>query len=148
MKKLTFILIATLFLLLGCTTEKKESIEGVWQMVSAYWTDFDTLNFNLPEDAIEGSQIKAWVDGYVILAGTIKLEGLDNTASYEAATYTLDGNKYVETIIYHDYTVSPGTVINMILEIKNDTLIQKFPADENFNLKEGAYMWEKYVRLK
>ena len=35
MKKLTLFLIVTLFLLVGCTTKKKESIEGVWQMVSA-----------------------------------------------------------------------------------------------------------------
>jgi len=36
----------------------------------------------------------------------------------------------------------------MILEIKNDTLIQKFPVDENWNLYEEAYMWEQHVRLK
>ena len=153
MKKLTLFLIVTLFLFVGCTTKKNESIEGVWQMVSAKWIDdsgfitADTTVYLFPGN-IQGGQIKAWVDGYVILAGTIKIEDFDNTASYETATYTLDGNKYVETIIYHDRTASPGTVINMILEIKNDTLIQKFPADENFNLKEGAYMWEKYVRLK
>ena len=152
MKKPTLFLIVTLFLLVGCTTKKKESIEGVWQMVSAKWIDDsgyltnDTTVYRLPED-IQGGQIKAWLDGYVIMAGTGKLDSIE-LPSYVAATYTLDGNKYVETIIYHDWTASPGTIVNMILEINNDTLIQKYPVDENWNLNEKAYMWEKYVRIK
>jgi len=146
MKKLTLFLIVTLFFFVGCTNKKKDSIEGVWQMVSAYWFDSDSINYNVPQD-IEGGAIKAWLNGYVLVAGTFKIDSIDLPA-YVAATYTLDGNKYVETIIYHDRTVSPGTIINMILEIKNDTLIQKWPADENWNLNEKAYMWEKYVRIK
>jgi len=149
MKKQTLFLIVTIFFCVGCTTKKKDSIEGVWQMVSAKWIDDsgfitdDTTVYLVPSD-IQGSQIKAWLDGYVIMAGAFS----NDLPSYEAATYTLDGNKYVETIIYHDWTVPPGTIINMILEIKNDTLIQKFPADENWNLNEEGYMWEKYVRIK
>jgi len=146
-------LIVALFLLVGCTTKEKESIEGVWQMVSAKWIDDsgfltnDTTVYLFPRD-IQGGQIKAWLDGYVIMAGTVKIQDLDNTASYVAATYTLDGNKYSETIIYHDWTASPGTVVKMILEINNDTLIQKFPVDETWKLNEKGYMWEKYVRMK
>jgi len=153
MRKLTLFLIVTLFLLVGCTTKKKESIEGVWQMVSAKWIDdsgyltSDTTVFLFPGD-VQGGQIKAWLDGYVIMAGTAKVLDFDETPSYVAASYTLDGNRYVETIIYHDWTASPGTVVNMILEVKNDTLIQKFPVDENWNLNEKGYMWEKYVRMK
>ncbi len=149
MKKLTLFLIVTLFLFVGCTTKKKESIEGVWQMVSAKWIDDsgfltdDTTVYLVPRD-IQGSQIKAWLDGYVIMAGGFS----NDLPSYEAATYKLNGNKYEETIIYHDWTAPPGTVVNMILEIVNDTLIQKFPADENWDLNEKDYMWEKYVRIK
>lgn len=152
MKKLTLFFIVAIFIIAGCTTKKKESIEGVWQMVSAKWIDDsgylsdDPTVYYVPED-IQGGAIKAWLDGYVIVAGTMKLDSID-LPSYVAATYTLDGNKYAETIIYHDWTASPGTVVNMIVEIKGDTLIQKFPVDENWNLNENAYMWEKYVRLK
>jgi hypothetical protein len=35
----------------------------------------------------------------------------------------------------------------MIQEIKNDTLIQKWPVDENWKLAE-KYSIEKYIRLK
>jgi len=55
--------------------------------------------------------------------------------------------KYQEVIIYHDYTVPEGTTLNLILEIHDDTLIQKFPADENWNLGE-KFMYEKYVRVE
>ena len=153
MKKLTLFLIGALFLLVGCTTKKKESIEGVWQMVSAKWIDDsgflskDTAVFLFPGD-VQGGQIKAWLDGYVVMAGTSKVLDYDESPSYVAATYTLDGDRYSETIIYHDWTASPGTVVNMILELKNDTLIQKFPVDENWNLNEKGYMYEKYVRMK
>jgi hypothetical protein len=35
----------------------------------------------------------------------------------------------------------------MLMELKNDTLIQKWPVDENWNLQEN-YKIEKYVRIK
>jgi hypothetical protein len=35
----------------------------------------------------------------------------------------------------------------MIQEVENDTLIQKWPADENWKLA-GKYSIEKYIRLR
>ena len=132
MKKLALIVVTALLLFMGCTTQqKKDDIEGVWRMVSAHWFN-DTLNLLFPQD-IEGGQIKSWQDGYVILAGTVKIGGIEG-ASYMAASYTLDGNNYQENVIYHDWTVPEGKIIKMILEVHGDTLIQKFPADENWNL--------------
>ena len=114
------------------------------KMVSAHSFN-DTINLMFPQD-MEGGQIKSWQNGYVILAGTVKIGGIEGP-SYMAASYTLDGNKYQEVIIYHDYTVPEGTTLNLILEIHDDTLIQKFPADEDWNLGE-KFMYEKYVRVE
>ena len=145
MKKPALIIVTALLLFVGCTThQKKDHIEGVWKMVSAHWYN-ETLDLKYPQD-MEGGQIKSWQDGYVILAGTVKIGGIEGP-SYMAASYTLDGNKYQEVIIYHDYTAPEGMTINLILEIHNDTLIQKFPADENWNLGE-KYMYEKYIRVE
>ncbi len=145
MKKPVLIVVTALFLLIGCTTQQtKDDIEGVWKMVSAHWFN-DTINLMFPQD-MEGGQIKSWQNGYVILAGTVKIGGIEGP-SYMAASYTLDGNKYQEVIIYHDYTVPEGTTLNLILEIHDDTLIQKFPADEDWNLGE-KFMYEKYVRVE
>jgi len=155
MKKLTLNLIIALFLFIGCTTEKNEDIEGVWKMISAVWVADSSHTLFVPQE-IEGSQIKVWLNGYVVLAGTFKLDSISTakfkldtnvSASYEAATYSLNGNKYEETFIYHDWTAPEGMTLNAILEINNDTLIQKFPADENWNLVEN-YSTEIYVRLK
>jgi len=152
MKKPALFVVTALLLFIGCTTQQeKEDIEGVWEMVSAHWF-YETLNITYPQD-MEGGQIKSWQDGYVLLAGTIKwtgtikIDSMEETVSYMAASYTLDGNKYQENVIYHDWTVPEGTVINMILEVHGDTLIQKFPADENWNLGE-EFMYEKYVRVE
>ena len=146
MKKPTLIVVTALLLFVGCTTQqKKDHIEGVWKMVSAHWYN-ETLDLKYPQD-MEGGQIKSWQDGYVILAGTIKIDGMEETASYMAASYTLDGNNYQENVIYHDWTVPEGKIIKMILEVHGDTLIQKFPADDNWNLGE-KYMYEKYVRVE
>ena len=146
MKKVFLLVVILPIILLSCSRDDKKSIEGVWKMVSAQWIDTDSTVYLIPKD-IQGSQIKIWLNGYVTLAGTFKV-GTTNAPSYCAAKYNLDGNKYEEIIIYHDYTVPEGSTVKMILEIHNDTLIHKWPTDDNWNLNEKAYMYEKYVRLK
>jgi hypothetical protein len=162
MKKLILNLIIALFLFIGCTTEKNDGIEGVWKMIYAEWVLDDSTTFYVPQE-IEGGQIKAWLNGYVVLAGECKFDSVSkaklklytndsssydsSSGSYEAATYSLNGNKYEETFIYHDWTAPEGMTMYGILEINNDTLIQKFPADENWNLVE-KYHTEIYVRLE
>ena len=57
-------------------------------------------------------------------------------------------NKYEESITYHHLSESLiGTTIKMFIEVKNDTLIQKWPVNDAWQLPE-KYSLEKYVRLK
>jgi len=69
--------------------------------------------------------------------------------NYGWGTYKLsDGTHYEESIIKHNsFPEIEGTTIKMLIEIKNDTLIQRWPVDENWNLQK-KYMIEKYIRLK
>jgi hypothetical protein len=67
---------------------------------------------------------------------------------YGVGTFKLQGNRYEETITYLSYKPWEGKTIKMTLEIKNDTLIQKYPVDENGQLEKEWSNIEKYVRIK
>jgi hypothetical protein len=66
--------------------------------------------------------------------------------NYGGGTYTLKGDRYEENVLYAGKAIM-NRKVKMIQEIKNDTLIQKWPADENWKLGE-KYSIEKYIRLK
>jgi len=53
----------------------------------------------------------------------------------------------MENVIYHANKEYVGTKVRLLLEIRNDTLTQSYPADENWKLSE-KYSIEKYVRVK
>lgn len=143
MKKIAILsLFLSLFLFSCKQKEVKSPIEGVWKLVYA---ESPSANFIYPEN-VKGEDIKVWTKTYFTFDGTFKNDTTE-IDSYGWGTYTLNGNKYVETLRFYPDKSSIGNVINMLLEIKNDTLIQKFPADENFQLKEN-YNTEKYVRLE
>jgi hypothetical protein len=47
-------------------------------------------------------------------------------------SYTLDGNKYEEQILWHYNQKSVGNKVKMLWELKNDTLIQGDSCGANF----------------
>ena len=69
---------------------------------------------------------------------------------YGGGTYTLEGNRYYENVVYH--FTQPGKVMNYnlkgLLELRNDTLIQTSPVDDNGRIDEIRHSVEKYIRLK
>ena len=130
----------------SCTQQKSSPIEGAWQFVSSKAMAGDTLISQFPRTNYLGSDIKMWSKNHFVFVGRFKS---DTTFSdnYGGGTYKLDGNRYEESILYHTNTSAVGMKVKMLLEIRNDTLIQKWPADENWNLPE-KFSTEKYVRLK
>jgi len=97
--------------------------------------------------SISGSQIKIWSNGYVAFAGQFKLD-TTITDSYGAATYKIEGNKYEESILYHDYTAPTGITAKILIEVWNDTLIQTYSVGDDWKINENTCCIEKYVRLK
>ena len=141
--KRTFFLILIIAVIIGsCTQEKKSPIEGAWQLVYAHWQPENML---FPSQ-VKGSDIKIWSKDYFAAVGKLTMDTVI-TNLYVGGKYTLDGAKYEEDIAYHAFEGLIGQKVRLIIEIRNDTLIQKWPANDSWKLEEN-YSTEKYVRLK
>jgi hypothetical protein len=130
-------------LFFSCSEKQvKSPIDGAWKLVYSEWP---IMKGNFPAD-IQGSNIKMWSDGHFTFVGQFKLDSglLD---SYGGGTFKLNGNKYEENIIYHTNRPWVGTKAKMLLEIRKDSLIQKYPTNENWELPD-EYNTEIYVRLR
>jgi hypothetical protein len=143
MKKTIFLSLIVAMIIGSCTQEKKSSIEGAWQLVYA---KNRTMEETFPAQ-ISGEQVKMFINGHITWVGQFKLP-TDTSLMYDygLGTYTLDGNRFTENATIHGQKSAVGSK-KMIMEIRNDTLIQMYPADENFNLEENHHIM-KYVRLK
>jgi hypothetical protein len=126
----------------GCNKEPKSPIEGTWQMVYGDWMASDGSTFPAQ---ISGSQIKTWTKWNFSFVGQFT-HGLTEDA-YGAGKYVLNGNQYMEKLIYHfQKSYLDGGVVRLLVEFKKDTLIQRWPVDENWKLPE-KHCTEKYVRI-
>lgn len=120
------------------------SIEGAWRLVDVE-NMFSDTTFSR-QDA--GSGVKFWTEGCFTFAGYFRMDTViyDN---YGWGTYTLsDGNHYEEHVVENHLGPDvKGMTLHMLIEIRNDTLIQRWPVDDNWNLQQ-QYFTEKYVRFK
>jgi hypothetical protein len=141
MKKLIFLGLI-IFVTLGSYAQgKKYPLEGTWKLVA-----FDKNADTTLQVMIKNGQIKTFSKKYFTFVGHFQ----DDTSTYEsygAGTYTLNGDRYVETIIYHNIKTLIGTKFKAFDIIRNDTLFHSKPVDDNWKLEKG-YDTEKYVRLK
>ena len=137
-------LIASMFII-GCAPQKPSPIEGAWKLVHATWVRSDTLVGGYP-GMWTGSGMKVWTNGYFAFVGKYKS---DTTSfdSYGGGRYTLEGNRYDEMIQYHVATGMIGDTVKMVLEVKNDTLVQTWPVGANGQIDKKNYNEEKYIRL-
>jgi len=142
MKKTIFLGLIILLIIGSCTQEKKSPIEGAWKMIYA---KSRTMEETYPAQ-VQGEQIKMWSKEHFTFVGHFEWDTLSQD-SYGWGTYTLNGNEYEENIKLHVTKSSIGQTVRMLIEIQNDTLIQRWPADENWVLAE-EFSTEKYIRLK
>ncbi|MFN8255970.1 MAG: hypothetical protein U0W24_09805 [Bacteroidales bacterium] len=141
MKNLFKLSLLVLIVMMSCKTENKNELEGAWKMVYAKWVFGDTLKYEFPGN-LKIDQVKIWSGKYIVFAGPFTADTTKGN-NYGWATYKLDGKKYRE--VYKGEKDS--MVYKMVLEIRNDTLIQCWPADDNGNVDEKNLNIEKYVRL-
>ena len=127
------------------TQEKKSPIEGTWELVSVKRMSGDTLVWEFPGD-ISGSDIVIISEHHFLSIGRFEQ---DTTIynNYVGASYTIEGNRYEETLLYYPNTDQVGTKVKALLEIQNDTLIKTWPLDDNWNIIESGYSIEKFIRL-
>ena len=106
------------------------------------------MDVSFPSSQLTGSGIKMWTTDCFAFVGKFQLDTvlIDN---FGWGKYKfIDGNKYEESIVLHNFDPSlEGRTLRMLLEIRNDTLIQRWSVDENWNLPED-HLIEKYVRVK
>jgi hypothetical protein len=142
MKRTIFLSLIITLIIGSCTQEKKSPIEGTWELVYA---NFPSIHKTFPAE-VNGGQIKTWSDGYFTFVGHFEADTVigDN---YGAGTYKYEGNRCEVMRLYHSNKSLVGKTNRWLIEIRNDTLIQKQPADENWNLSEG-FGTEIYVRVK
>jgi hypothetical protein len=129
----------------GCKQEQPSKLEGAWNLVYLKSVAADTVQYKIPGDYTI-SDFKMWSKDHFSFVGIYKKDTISKNA-YGGGTYTLDGNRYTENIIYHVDNTIVGTTAKMIIEIKNDTLYQTWPADANWKIDSSNYRIEKYVKF-
>jgi len=78
-----------------------------------------------------------WSKNHWLCIGRHKKSDGTSSDLYAGGTYTLDGNHYQESIMYHNRTDWVGNKPKMVLEIKGDSLIQTYVADEKWQINKS-----------
>jgi hypothetical protein len=146
MKKTIFLCLIIALIIGGCTQQVSKLPQGAWQLVQSQRVINDSIVKMFPVK-YSGSDIKMWSEKNFLVVGRLKIDTtfIDN---YVGGTYKLEGNRYEESILYHVNKKAIGQTVKMLLELKNDTLIQTYPVDDSGQLIKGGYYIEKYTRLK
>ena len=147
MKNVIYVSFVIAFLIGGCTQQKKTPLEGIWKLTYGRWNEWnpgDTMISRFPGN-VSIYHIKIYKGNNFTFVGHFTSDTLIHD-NYGGGTFTLSGNRYEENVLYAGKAIF-SRKIKMIQEIINDTLIQKWPADETWKLAD-KYSIEKYVRLK
>lgn len=146
MKFLSIFLV--LVFLLSCmpsAQEKKNPIEGTWEMISAKWSDPDTTI--IWPDTDSGRQIKMISNKHFVFVNQdIIREGF---YGFGGGKYTLDGDNYTEHLELFRYSNWIGKSITFTMKVKGDTLIQSgiLPIKKWGFGPYDQELYEVYIRL-
>jgi len=137
------------FIFLSCNPNEKQhrKIAGAWSLV--YYKSYakDTVIGVYVGKNVIGSQIKVWSDEHFVFVGRFKVNDRQSD-NFGGGTYTLQGSQYIETIGYHTNKLWLGKQYKMLIDIKDDTLMQTWPVNDMWQVDKSNYTIEKYVRLK
>jgi len=127
-------------------SQKNSQLEGAWKLVDANsFSEGKVVNHF--QVNFTGSQIKVWTKNHFMFVGLFNSDSI-TTNSYGGGTYKLEGNRYEENILYHTYPDAVGNKVKMLLEIKNDTLIQTWPVNKEGQIDKNKFRIEKYIRAE
>ncbi len=121
------------------------SIEGAWTYVlSLQIKDGNTCI--LIEEGSKYNEMKIWSKDHFAFVGN---QGLGSYPFGGTGKYKLNGNYYEETVITAPLkSGNDPEIVKMRMEMKNDTLIQIWPADVNGNYDPKNHNMIKMVRMK
>jgi hypothetical protein len=147
MKKTIYLSLVIILITGNCTRDKKSQIEGAWQLVVTQSVANGKVETTYP-GVLVGSEFKTWSEKNFMFVGRWT-ENSTTTDNYGFGTYTLEGNNYEETILYHFNRPYEGQTIKMKLDLRNDTIFQVYHRlDTAGKPDEKVYSVEKYIRLK
>ena len=147
MKKTILLCMVIAMIIISCTKKKESSLEGIWKLTYGKWYNWrpgDTLTYQFPGN-IAIYHIKMFSKENITYVGHYSLDTLTHD-NYGGGTFSLKGDRYEENLLYAGKAIF-NRKIKMLVEINKDTLIQKWPVDENWK-PAGSYNIEKYIRLK
>jgi len=148
MKRVIFLSMAVVLIIGSCTQQvKKSPIEGAWQVISWQRISGDTLMWKLGVD-YTGTEMKIWIGNHFNFVGRYTRNRdtiiVDN---YGGGTFKLEGTHCEESYLYFGERSLVGTSQRLLLEIKNDTLIQTWPCNENWQIDKSNYNIQKLTRM-
>ena len=130
----------------GCTDVKESPMEGAWKLAYEYEVSGDHSTLIFPGTS-KGSEIKMWSGDRWALVGVF-FQDSTVTDNFGGGKFTLKSTNYQEIVEYHSATEYLGQTVKLFLEIKNDTLTQIWPVDEQGEPIKSHYYMEKWVRMK
>ena len=146
MKKLFLLSLIIPILLASCTQETASPMEGAWKLAYEYEYKGDISTMIFPGTS-EGSEIKLWSGDRWALVGVF-IEDSIMTDNFGGGKFTLEGTNYQEIVEFHSATQYLGQTVKLFLEIRNDTLIQIWPVDEQGQPVKSHYYMEEWVRME
>ena len=144
MKKVIFLSLIASLVVLGCNQKPANSPQGAWKLISTEAIIDDESHIEFPL-TYSGFQYKIWTDKNWMFFSRWHQDTLSGE-DYGGGDYTIDGNQYMEHIVYHSMQDYEGLSVDMTLEIRNDTLIQMYnPVDSLGQTIENQISVETYV---
>lgn len=126
----------------SCKAQKRSTIEGTWDLLSAKGYHHDGTKYFLKKDK-SNHFIKMIYDNHVLFAGQFVSAG-DTTISYGGGTYIFKNNIYTENTVYQAAKELIGDTLSFEVTLNKDTLIQKGPINKGIKW----YLEETYIRLR
>jgi len=147
MKRILLLCLLTpLFFFGSCTQEKTSPMEGAWKLAFDYEVKGDNTTLLYP-GVSQGSEIKIWSGDRWALVGLF-IEDSIVADNFGGGTFTLEGTNYQETVEYHSAREYLGQTVKLYLEIRNDTLTQYWPVDDQGVPDKNHHYMEKWVRFE
>ena len=130
----------------SCNREKVSPLEGAWKLAFEYEISGDQTNQLYPGDS-RGSEIKVWAGDRWALVG-VYIKDTTVTDNFGGGKFTLEGTSYREIVEYHSAEEYLGQTVKLYLQIKNDTLTQIWPVDEQGEPVRDHHYMEKWVKFR
>ncbi|MBK6963668.1 MAG: hypothetical protein IPH20_06880 [Bacteroidales bacterium] len=145
MKTTILCLLAVAFSFSSCSEKKSQSIDGAWKLVQSQTVTGNSVVTDFP-GKIDMDLTKIWAGNHWMFVARIKAD-TTVTEAYGDGTFKLEGNRYEENVSILVYKPWEGKTIKMTLELKNDTITQTYPVDDNGEMDKNGATIEKYVRI-